>query len=93
MDNLLIRVILLVAATAATAVAAEPRYNVLLFTADDMHAESMRTYGSGVKDMTPQLDRFAQSGMVFTRAHVNAAICAPSRAVIATGLYSHRSGL
>ena len=79
-------------ATTAAAAAAGPRYNVLLFTADDMHAESMRTYGSKVKDMTPPLDRFAPSGMVFTRAHVNAAICAPSRAIIATGLYSHRSG-
>ncbi|MEE8452687.1 MAG: sulfatase [Thermoguttaceae bacterium] len=70
----------------------QTRYNVLLFTADDMHAESMRTYGSKVEDLTPQLDRFAATGMVFTRAHVNAAICAPSRAVFATGLYSHNSG-
>jgi len=73
-------------------VSGQPRYNVLLFTADDMHAESMRTYGSKVKDLTPHLDRFAEAGMVFNRAHVNAAICAPSRAVIATGLYSHNSG-
>jgi N-sulfoglucosamine sulfohydrolase len=76
----------------AAATAGQPRYNVLLFTADDMHAESMRTYGSKVKDLTPNLDRFAKTGMVFDRAHVNAAICAPSRAVIATGLYSHNSG-
>jgi len=77
-----------------SAAAAEepPRYNVLLFTADDMHAESMQTYGSKVEDLTPNLDRFAKTGMVFNRAHVNAAICAPSRAVIATGLYSHNSG-
>lgn len=82
-----------VAATDSTATASEqPRYNVLLFTADDMHAESMQTYGSKVKDLTPNLDRFAETAMVFNRAHVNAAICAPSRAVIATGLYSHNSG-
>jgi N-sulfoglucosamine sulfohydrolase len=80
-------------ATGSAAAAAEqPRYNVLLFTADDMHAESMQNYGSQVKDLTPNLDRFAKTGMVFDRAHVNAAICAPSRAVIATGLYSHNSG-
>ena len=83
---------LVLMAGTATAVAEQPRRNVLLFTADDMHAESMRTYGSKVKDMTPHLDRFAKTGMVFDRAHVNAAICAPSRAVIATGLYSHNSG-
>ncbi len=86
-------IVFLFVLTVAAATAEErPRYNVLLFTADDMHAESMRTYGSKVKDLTPQLDRFAESGMVFDRAHVNAAICAPSRAIIATGLYSHRSG-
>ena len=78
--------------SAVSAAAEQSRCNVLLFTADDMHAESMRTYGSKVEDLTPQLDRFAESGMVFGRAHVNAAICAPSRAVIATGLYSHNSG-
>ena len=85
--------LVLVLLISSAAVAAErPRYNVLLFTADDMHAESMRAYGSKVEDLTPQLDRFAKAAVVFSRAHVNAAICAPSRAVIATGLYSHRSG-
>jgi N-sulfoglucosamine sulfohydrolase len=85
-------VLLLFVLTAAAAAAeARSRYNVLLFTADDMHAESIRVYGSRT-DMTPQLDRFAASGMVFDRAHVNAAICAPSRAIIATGLYGHNSG-
>ena len=84
--------LLLVSVVAVNSEAAQSRYNVLLFTADDLHAESLRTYGSKVKDLTPQLDRFAKTGMVFGRAHVNAAICAPSRAIIATGLYGHRSG-
>jgi N-sulfoglucosamine sulfohydrolase len=66
--------------------------NVLLFTADDLHAESLETYGGKVKDLIPQLDRFAKTGLIFDRAHVNVAICAPSRAVIATGLLSHNSG-
>jgi N-sulfoglucosamine sulfohydrolase len=68
------------------------RLNVLLFTADDLHAESVGAFGDRPSDLTPHLDRFAQQGMLFDRAHVNVAICAPSRAVIATGLYSHRSG-
>ncbi len=86
-------VLAIVQTTGSAVTAAEPpHYNVLLFTADDMHAESMQTFGCKVKDLTPNLDRFARTGMVFHRAHVNAAICAPSRAVIATGLYSHNSG-
>ena len=68
------------------------RLNILLFTADDLHAESVGVFADRPSDLTPNLDRFAQQGMVFDRAHVNSAICAPSRAVIATGLYSHRSG-
>lgn len=68
------------------------RLNILLFTADDLHDESVGAFAGQPKGLTPHLDRFAKEGMKFDRAHVNAAICAPSRAVIATGLYSHQSG-
>ncbi|MGB0580436.1 MAG: sulfatase family protein [Limisphaerales bacterium] len=71
---------------------AAKRHNILLFTADDLHAESLGVYGGKVPDLTPNLDRFAAQGMLFNRAHVNVAICAPCRAVIATGLLSHNSG-
>jgi N-sulfoglucosamine sulfohydrolase len=73
-------------------VSAAQRTNVLLFTADDLHAESLGVYGGKVADLTPNLDRFAAQGMLFNRGHVNVAICAPCRAVIATGLLSHNSG-
>lgn len=68
------------------------KLNILLFTADDLHAESLGVYAARPDGLTPHLDRFAAQGMRFDRAHVNVAICAPSRAVIATGLFSHRSG-
>lgn len=79
-------------AMTGTTQAASPPVNVLLFTADDLHAESLGTYGGTVKDLTPNLDRFAKQGLQFNRAHVNAPICAPSRAIICTGLYGHNSG-
>jgi N-sulfoglucosamine sulfohydrolase len=66
--------------------------NILLFTADDLHAESLGVYGGKPADLTPHLDAFAAESMFFNRAHVNTAICAPCRAIIATGRYSHRSG-
>ncbi len=71
---------------------AQEKFNVLLFTADDLHGESLSTYGSKIKDLTPALDSFAKESMIFNKAHVNVAICAPCRAVIATGLLSHNSG-
>lgn len=72
--------------------AKEPKLNVLLFTADDLHRESLACFGGQVSDLTPNLDQFAGEGMRFYRAHVNAAICVPSRAILATGLYGHNSG-
>ena len=71
---------------------AAERPNILLFTADDLHAESLGAYGGRPDNLTPHLDAFAAESLLFSRAHVNVAICAPCRAVIATGRYSHRSG-
>ena len=70
---------------------AEP-LNVLLFTADDLHYRSLGCFDGAPKDLTPNMDAFAEKGMRFHRAHVNAAICMPSRIVLATGLYGHNSG-
>ncbi len=78
--------------TGIDAIQAAPNTNVLLFTADDLHAESLGSYGGLPAGLTPNLDAFAAEGLRFNRAHVNVAICAPCRAVIATGRYSHRSG-
>ncbi len=75
-----------------SAATADERLNVLLFTADDLHAESLGVYGGKPADLTPHLDAFAAESLLFNRAHVNTAICAPCRAIIATGRYSHRSG-
>jgi len=81
-----------IAAWAAGDLWAADRPNILLFTADDLHAESLGAYGGKPADLTPHLDAFAAESLLFNRAHVNVAICAPCRAVIATGRYSHRSG-
>ena len=72
-------------------VSAADRPNILLFTADDLHAESLGVYGGRPSELTPNLDAFAAESLLFNKAHVNVAICAPCRAVIATGRYSHRS--
>jgi N-sulfoglucosamine sulfohydrolase len=67
--------------------------NVLLLTADDLHCESVGAFGGKVPDLTPYLDRLASEGMRFFRAHVNVSICQPSRGVLGTGRYGHRSGI
>lgn len=72
--------------------AASPPLNILLFTADDMHRNSLGCYGSTLEDISPNLDRFAREGLRFTNAHVNTAICEPSRKILASGLYGFNSG-
>jgi N-sulfoglucosamine sulfohydrolase len=67
--------------------------NILLFTADDLDKHSLGCYGSKVEDISPNIDEFAAEGLMFNHAYVNNSICAPSRAIIATGLYGHNSGV
>jgi N-sulfoglucosamine sulfohydrolase len=67
--------------------------NILLFTADDLDRNSLGCYGSSVPDISPNIDKFARQSLRFEHAFVNAAICAPSRGILATGLYGHNSGV
>jgi N-sulfoglucosamine sulfohydrolase len=67
--------------------------NILLFTADDLHRDSVGCFGGKVPGLTPNLDCFASQGMRFEYAHVTVAICQPSRGVLATGRYGHNSGI
>jgi N-sulfoglucosamine sulfohydrolase len=65
--------------------------NILLITADDMDASTPASFGGPV-GVTPTIDALASGGMVFSRAHVVAAVCQPSRSAIMSGLVPHRNG-
>lgn len=65
--------------------------NILLLTADDMDAATPGAFG-GRAAATPRIDRLASEGMRFTRAHVPAAVCQPSRSAMLTGRWPHRNG-
>jgi len=67
--------------------------NILLFTADDLDRNTLGCYGGKVKDISPNIDKLAQEGLMFNHAFVNSSICAPSRGILATGLYGHNSGV
>jgi len=75
--------------------APEPRRPNLLFVFSDDHATSaIGAYGGRLAalDPTPAIDALARQGMLFERSYCTNAICGPSRAVILTGLFSHRNG-
>ena len=64
--------------------------NVVLLLADDLGFADLGAYGSEIQ--TPNIDRLAASGMRFSNFHV-AASCAPTRAMLMTGLDSHTVGV
>ncbi|ULL16561.1 hypothetical protein DVH26_20220 [Paenibacillus sp. H1-7] len=68
------------------------RPNILLITADDLNYNSPGVAGCGIPGVTPNIDRLAQEGIRFVHAHVNIAVCQPSRSVLMTGKYPHRNG-
>lgn len=72
--------------------AGQGKLNVLLITLDDMNYDSLGVTGCKVKNISPNIDKLARQGMLFTRAHVTIAVCQPTRAVWMTGLYPHKNG-
>jgi arylsulfatase A-like enzyme len=71
--------------------AAAKQPNILFIFTDDHTCQAISAYGSTIAK-TPQLDRIAKAGMRFDRCLVTNSICAPSRAVVLTGKYSHVNG-
>lgn len=66
--------------------------NIMFIMADDHASHAMSCYGSKI-NKTPNLDRIANEGMRFTNSFCTNSICAPCRAVILTGKYSHINGV
>jgi arylsulfatase A-like enzyme len=58
---------------------------------DDHAANAISAYGNSI-NKTPNIDRLANEGIRFTQSFCTNAICAPARAVILTGKYSHING-
>ena len=68
------------------------RPNILFIFSDDHAYQAISAYGSRINH-TPNIDRLAREGMRFENALVTNSICAPSRAVILSGKYSHLNGV
>lgn len=69
--------------------------NILFIMSDDHSAASIGVYATTLKDYvhTPNIDRIAREGAIFNNVHCVNALCAPSRATILTGKYSHKTGV
>lgn len=69
-----------------------PSPNVLLFCVDEMRADHISPMGNALVQ-TPNLERLAARGTVFTRGYCNNPICMPARATMFTGLLPRDHGL
>lgn len=78
--------------SAHTAPAAKPQINFVFILADDVGNNDLSIYGHPTI-VTPELDRMAAEGALFTQAYSAAPICTPSRASFHTGRLPVRNGL
>ncbi len=66
--------------------------NIVLIYADDLGYGDLGTFGA-TEYQTPNLDKLAAEGMIFTNFEVAQAVCSASRAGIMTGCYPTRVGI
>ncbi|KAF2493401.1 choline-sulfatase [Lophium mytilinum] len=59
--------------------------NILYIMADQMAAPLLKMHDANSPIRTPNIDKLAQSGVVFTSAYCNSPLCAPSRFSMCTG--------
>lgn len=71
----------------------ERQPNIVYILCDDLGYGDVRCLNPEGKIPTPNLDRLAAQGMIFTDAHSSSAVCTPTRYGIMTGRYNWRSRL
>ncbi|MDF7825980.1 sulfatase [Pontiellaceae bacterium B12227] len=67
--------------------------NIVFIVADDLGPGWVDFDGSNPKINTPNLERLAESGMVFNKAYAAATVCSPTRAALITGMSPAQIGL
>lgn len=64
--------------------------NIIFIMVDDMGYGDAKAFNPESKIATPQIDKLAESGMMFVDAHASASSCVPSRYGLLTGRYPFR---
>lgn len=70
-----------------------PAPSIVYILCDDLGYGDVKCLNPDGKIATPNLDRLAAEGMIFTDAHSGSAVCSPTRYGILTGRYAWRSPL
>ena len=69
----------------------EKQPNIIFIMSDDHAYQAISAYGYEL-NQTPNIDRIANEGVLFTHGYLTNSICAPSRAVMLTGKHSFVNG-
>lgn len=67
--------------------------NIVLYVADQVRWDFVGAYGANSNVQTPNLNRIAEKGVLFTNAITNQPLCSPSRACMLTGRYATETGM
>lgn len=72
----------------------QQRPNIIYIMADDHAEQAISAYGHPISQLapTPNIDRIANEGALFTNNFCTNSLCGPSRSVILTGKFSHING-
>lgn len=65
--------------------------NIVFILADDLGYGDLQCYGNPFIE-TPEINKLANEGVLFTKYYSPSSLCAPARAAILTGMYNHRTG-
>ena len=66
--------------------------NIIFILIDDLGWRELGAYGNRFNE-TPNIDRLATEGLLFTQAYAAAPVCSPTRAALMTGQYPARIGI
>ena len=69
------------------------RPNIIVIISDQFRADCLGSLGVNPMNLTPNLDRMAARGTLFSNAYCNQPVCAPARGSIFTGQYPSRHGV
>lgn len=75
-----------------SAVTAQKKPNVLFIAIDDLNTW-LGCLGGFSNSKTPNMDKLASQGVLFSNAHCQAPLCGPSRASVMTGLRPSTTGI
>ena len=72
------------------------RPNIIFIVTDDQHRDQFNFISEGLDadgnktNLSPNMDRLAENGVIFDKSYVSSSVCTPSRYSILTGNYASR---